>query len=187
MDALWFQILEVIHGIRHFLDAVFSPLNELGPMAAIFLIAFLTVIITKVLTKTFKTKRYLELKEEFEYWYNIRSTALKADGDPEEGKQLAKNIDSAKLNQVYYNLFFEGLMISLLTKYIPILLMLAYVNEAYKPRNLVELFGQKYIFTIMESNGEAVHVGAAFWFIISVVMIYLGWFLIGRLRENFLS
>ncbi|MBC8457826.1 MAG: hypothetical protein H8D67_07515 [Deltaproteobacteria bacterium] len=107
--------------------------------------------------------------------------------DYDKGKRLARNIDQAKLNQVYYNYFFEGFMLGIATKYLPILLVLAYVNEAYKSSNLQKLFGREYIFKFGSSNGEAVLIGAIFWFIVSVVLIFLGWFIIGRIYRKYVK
>lgn len=179
LDILWLKIVVLVHYIAKFLDFIFAPLNLLGPAAAIFIIAFITVIITKFLSKKFKTKRYLELQKEFRHWYNIRQEAQKCE-DPEKAKLLAKNIDQAKLNKVYYDYFFEGFMLNLLTRYLPIFTMMAYVNEAYKPSNLLKLFGQDYIFKFGTSNGEAIVIGAIFWYVISIILIYLGWFVIKK-------
>jgi len=108
LDSLWLNILVLVHYIKTFLDLIFAPLNSLGPAFAIFTIAFITVIITKILTKAFITKRYKELKKNFEYWHNVRQEAMKCE-DREKAKSLAKNIDQAELNRAYYDFFLEGL------------------------------------------------------------------------------
>lgn len=174
LDTVWFKIVAAVHYIRAFLDIIFAPLNSLGPTFAIFVIAFLTVLITKFLTKHFKTKRYKKLQKEFVYYYNLRQEALKCE-DREKGKLLAKNIDQAELNKVYYNYFLEAFLNSLLTKYLPIFSFLAYVNESYSPKNLMKLFGREYVFKFSSFGGEEIYVGAAFWFIISILLVYLGW------------
>ena len=179
LDSLWFKIMDLIHYFVCFLDYIFAPLNFLGPVFAISTIAFITVVITKILTKVFKTKRYEALKKEFKHWYDIRQEATKCE-DPEKAKLLARNIDQAKLNQVYYNFFFEGFMLGLATKYLPIFSFLAYVNEAYKAENLMKLFGRDYIFRFAGSGPKPVLVGSIFWFIVSILLIYLCWFLIER-------
>ncbi len=104
--------------------------------------------------------------------------------DHEKAKLLAKNIDQAKLNQVYYNFFFEGFMLGLATKYLPIFSFLAYVNEAYKAENLMKLFGRDYIFRFAGSGGEPVVVGSIFWFVVSILLVYLGWFIIKRVYST---
>ena len=180
LDTLWLKIVAGVHYIKTFLDIIFAPLNALGPIFAIFIIALVTVLIAKFLTKHFKTERYKKLQKEFVHYYNLRQEALKCE-DREKGKLLAKNIDQAELNKVYYNYFFEGFLNGLLTKYLPIFSFLAYVNEAYRPKNLLKLFGREYVFKFGHAGGEGIYVGALFWFILSIVMIYLGWFLIRRL------
>ena len=109
LDIIWLKILFGIQYLKDFLDVIFGPLNALGPVVAISAIALSAVMSAKVLTKLFKTKRYIELQKEFTYWFNIRQEAVKCD-DPEKARLLAKNIDQAKLNRLYYDYFFEGLL-----------------------------------------------------------------------------
>lgn len=177
MDSLWFKIEILIHHVKAFLDLIFGPLNALGPAPAIFIIALLTVLLTKLLSAKFNTRRYKMLTEQFQYWYNVRQEASKFE-DHEKAKRLARNIDQAELNRVYYDYFFEGLMKSLFTKYLPIFLMLAYVNDAYASGNLMKHFGREYIFQIPRSAGDPVRVGAVFWFAVSLFIIYMVWPLI---------
>jgi uncharacterized membrane protein (DUF106 family) len=179
LDIVWFKIIDFFHSVASLLDVVFAPLNAMGPAFTIFTIALLTVIITKFLTGTFKTKRYQELKKEFEHWFNIRQEALKCD-DSEKAKLLAKNIDQAKLNQVYWDYFLEGFLISLVTRLLPIFSFFAYVNEAYKLENLTKLFGREYVFKFKGVNQELFLVGAGLWFVLSLLLIYLAWFIIKR-------
>jgi len=183
LDIVWFKIIDFFHYVASLIDAVFAPLNALGPAFTIFTIAFLTVVITKILTSAFKTRRYQELKKEFEHWYNIRREALKCD-DSEKAKLLAKNIDQAKLNQVYWDYFLEGFLISLVTRLLPVFSFFAYVNEAYKLENLMKLFGREYVFKFRGLNGEAFFVRAGLWFVLSILLIYLGWFIIKKLTAQ---
>jgi uncharacterized membrane protein (DUF106 family) len=183
LDIVWFKIIDFFHYVASLLDAVFAPLNALGPAFTIFIIAFLTVGITKILTRTFKTRRYQELKKEFEHWYNIRREALKC-VDSEKAKLLAKNIDQAKLNQVYWDYFLEGFLIRLVTRLLPIFSFFAYVNEAYNLENLMTLFGREYVFKFRGLNGEAFFIGAGLWFVLSILLIYLGGFIIKRLLSQ---
>jgi len=107
LDIVWFKILAGVQYGKELLDILFSPLNLLGPAMAILLIAAVTVVCTRFLTKNIKTRRYRELQKEFLHWYNLRQEALNCE-DPDKGKLLAKNIDQGKLNRVYYDYFFEG-------------------------------------------------------------------------------
>ena len=172
LDVIWFKIVAGIYHLKDLLDLVFGPLNTLGPAVAILLIALVTVVITKSLSKVFKTRRYRELQKEFKHWFNIRQEAMKCE-DREKAKRLAKNIDQAKLNKVYYDYFFEGLLNNIVTKYLPILLLLAYVNETYRPANLLKLFGREYVFRLGHFGEHTLFVGSIFWFMISIVIIYL--------------
>lgn len=179
-DIVWLKILVLINALVKGLDFIFAPLNPLGPAAVIFVIVLLTVASTKFLSKIYKTKRYLKLQKEFQYWYDLRNEALTCK-DPEKGKALAKNIDHARLNKVYYDYFFEGLLNSIPTKYLPILIMLAYVNEAFKPDKLLENFGRNYILKFVNYNGNVIKIGAVFWFVVCMLLVYPVWSVIGRL------
>jgi uncharacterized membrane protein (DUF106 family) len=172
LDAIWYKIVTGIHHLKDLLDFIFGPLNTLGPAVAILLIALVTVVITKSLSKVFKTRRYRELQQEFRHWFNIRQEAMNCD-DPEKSRLLAKNIDQAKLNKVYYDYFFEGLLNNIVTKYLPILLLLAYVNETYQPANLRKLFGREYVFKLGQIGEHTLFMGSIFWFLISIVLVYL--------------
>ena len=183
---MWLKILILVQYFVKCLDFILAPLNPFGPAVVILTLVFVTVAATKYLSKNYKTKRYLALKKEFEYWFNLRNEALTCE-DPKKGKELAKNIDQAKLNKVYYDYFFEGLLSSLLTKYLPIFIMLAYVNEAFKPDNLLKKFGREYIFKFVNFNGETIFVGPVFWFVLSMLLVYLVWFLIGKLYADHLK
>ncbi len=186
LDSLWLNILVLVHYLKTFLDLIFAPLNSLGPAFAIFIIAFITVIITKILTKAFITRRYKELKKNFEYWYNMRQEAMKCE-DREKAKLLAKNIDQAELNKAYYDYFFEGFLIRLMTRLLPIFSFIAYVNEAYKASNLLKLFGREYVFKFKSYSGEDVVVGAVFWFVISIFLVYLGWFIVRKIWSKYFT
>jgi hypothetical protein len=186
LDIIWMKVLLVIQYFVKVLDFILAPLNPFGPAVVILTIVFMTIAATKFFSKIYKTKRYNELKKEFNYWFNLRKEALTCE-DPEKGKELAKNIDQAKLNKVYYDYFFEGLLNSLLTKYLPILIMLAYVNEAYKPNKLLKNFGREYIFKFINYDGEAILIGAVFWFVLSMLLVYLTWYIIAQLYAKHLK
>jgi hypothetical protein len=173
MDNLWLKIEAAVQVLRGLLDAAFGPLDALGPGPAIFAIALVTVLVTKVLSKTIRTRRHARLKKEFIYWHELRKEAMKAP-DAEKGRMLAKNIDQAKLNRVYYDYFFESLMLSLATKYLPILVFAAYVNETFRPAAMEALFGRTVVFQLPWS-GQPVPVGPVFWFVISLAGIYICW------------
>ncbi len=182
LDSIWFTIVKLVGYIVKFLDLITSPLDKLGPLLAISFLTLLTYIITKYLSR-FKTKRYKRLQKEFVYWYNLRNEALKCN-DPEKGKALAKNIDQAELNKVYYDYFFEGLLNSLITKYLPLLSMLAYVNEKYKPENLLKLFGRNYVFKF-NYFGKPILVGSVAWFILSLIIIYIIFFMVKLVLKKY--
>jgi hypothetical protein len=156
------------------MDIVVGPFNIMGPAAVIFLLTFLTVCLTKLFKRVYTTKRYQTLKKEFEHWSEVRKAAMNID-DPEKGKRMARNIDQAKLNKVYYDYFFEGLLNNVLTTILPILLMAAYVNEAYNPEKLQILFGRSHVFSIPGTGDDSILVGALFWYVLSLILVHVLW------------
>lgn len=183
MDLLWLKIVTAAAYGKGALDIAFSPLHALGPAVAIFIIALLTVAITKLLSRTFVTRRYKELKENFRHWYHIRQEALKCD-EGEEGRRLARNIDQSELNRLYYDYFFEGFMLGLATRVLPIMIILAYVNEAFQPDRLAALFNQPYIFQLGAGGESPLPVGSVFWFVLSILLVYIGWGVIKKLYQR---
>ncbi|NOR10218.1 MAG: hypothetical protein GQ541_01865, partial [Desulfovibrionaceae bacterium] len=94
---------------------------------------------------------------------------------------LARNIDQAKLNRVYYDYFLEGFLLGLMRNVLPIFLMVTYINEYYRAEELSRLFGKGYLFSIPITGGEPVMVGAVFYYIISLLLTYLSWYVSKKL------
>ncbi len=176
IDIIWFKILDGIDYIVKIVDTLIAPLNILGPAAIIFLIVLVMVCITKFLSKAYTTKRYLELQEKYKHWLALRQEALACE-DRAKGKALAKNIDQAELNKAYYDYFFEGFLKNIITTIFPVLITAAYVIKSYNPDKLMENFGRNYIFKFSNSGSEPIIIGALFWFVISLFLVHLVWFL----------
>jgi hypothetical protein len=175
LDSIWLQIIIAIDHAMAVMDALMSPINAaLGPAAAIMLLVIATVALTRFFSKRFTTKRYQSLQAEFQHWHSLRQEAIQCE-DPEKGKALARNIDQAKLNRVYYDYFFEGLMINIITKYLPVLVMMAYVNEAYRPAKLSADYGREALFQLPSQSGEPLMVGALVWFVACLLTVHLAW------------
>ena len=179
LDILWFKIVAGVSYIVGLMDHILVPLNPLGPGWIILILVLLTVCFTKTFSRYYTTKRYLKLEKEFKHWYNLRREALSCE-DREKGKALAKNIDQAKLNKVYYDFFFEGLLKNILTTYLPIFCMAAYVNETFRTDKMIEKFGREYVFRFSNNSAEPVVVGALFWFVISLLATYLIWYIAAK-------
>ena len=174
MDTLWNYIMAMIQYGASLFDQLLTPLHVFGPIFILTLLALITVLITKMLNRVIITKRYVELEKEFKHWYDIRQEAMKCE-DPEKAKLLAKNIDQAKLNKVYYDFFFEGFMLGLVRNVLPIFVMVAYINEYYRAEELSRIFGKGYLFSVPSFGGEPVMVGAVFYYIITLLLTYLVW------------
>lgn len=182
LDMLWMQVEFGLESIATALDTLLNPVEVLGPAGVVLILALATTGITKVLSKAYRTRRHKHLKEEFLHWQSVRQAAM-ATEDREKGKAMAKNIDQAKLNQVYYDYFFEGLMKSLVTTILPALLVVAYLSRTYTRESLEARFGSQWIFTL--GNGpDAFHIGTLLWYLIcmpaSFVLFVLVAFLIKK-------
>ena len=183
LDIVWLKIVDLVLLVVRGMDMVVAPFNILGPAAVIFLLTFLTVCLTKLFKRVYTTKRYQILKKEFEHWSELRKQAVKI-GDREKGNRMARNIDQAKLNKVYYDYFFEGLLNNVLTTILPVLLMAAYVNEAYNPERLLKLFGRSHVLGIPKSGGDPILVGALFWYVLSLILVHVLWAIGKRLFKK---
>jgi len=174
LDEIWAYIERFITVSVTWIDGFLSPLEKLGPSVLIFLLALFTVLITYLLRRVYTTKRYQELKEKFDYWYQLRQKAT-SHADKEKGKAIAKNIDQAELNRVYYDFFFEGLLKNLITTWLPIFLTLAYVNTVYQTESLLHRFGQEFLFNVgfVSFGPTPQKIGSVFWFVISVILSFL--------------
>ena len=172
LDRVWEVILNFLNKSVVFIDNIFSPLEFLGPGVVIFLMAFLIVCITRVVSRYYVTKRFITLKKEFKHWQGIREEAMKHP-DREKGKRLARNIDKAELNKVYYDYFFEGLLKNFITNVIPILFMATYVTTVYTPATLLKRFGDEWVFSF--SIGESFHmdISSLFWFVICIILSFI--------------
>ncbi len=185
LDTLWFNILAGLDVGSNLAIRILAPLNFLGPAPLIFLITLVLVTVTKTLTGLYSTRRYRELKKNYEHWFELRRQAL-AGEDREKGKALAKNIDQAELNKAYYDFFFEGFLKNMLTTIFPVLLTATFVGKAYNPANLLKTFGQPHIFRFMDTSGKPVVISAFFWFVISLLAVHILWFIGARVyKRNF--
>ena len=184
LDALWEYIAAAIQFCGQSLYGFLENLHFLGPAVLIGLLAFATVIVTKFLNRWIVTKRYLELEKDFHYWVEIRQEAMKCE-DTEKGKRMARNIDQATLNRAYYDYFFEGLLLGIARKILPIFFMFAFINEFYRPTKMLQVFGREYVLQLPSTTGEPLLVGAVFWYFICLLGGYLLWSLGARFLRNF--
>lgn len=183
LDTIWEYLAA---GFLYVADTFFSFLQHLhflGPALLIFLLALGTICVTKLLAKVIVTKRYVELEEKFLYWKKIREEAMQFE-DREKANRMARNIDQAELNRAYYDYFFEGFMLGIARKIIPIFFMFAFINEYYRTENLTTLFGRGYVLQIPTTSGEPLLVGGVFWYLISLFLGYLLWLITGRIIKK---
>ena len=172
LDKVWELIYAFLSSTVVFLDTLLSPLEFLGPGAVIFLLAFLVVIFTRILSQFYVTKRYIRLEKEYRYWQGIREEAMKHP-DSTKGKRLARNVDKAELNKAYYDYFFEGLLKHFIVNVLPILLMVSYITKIYTPQTMLKRFGEKWVFSFSFGSSSPIDVGSLLWFVICLILSFI--------------
>lgn len=175
LDIIWEYVYAAILFLAGSLDSLLSPIHNLaGPEIVIVLLALTTVLTTKFLGKKCRTKRHIKLEEEFHHWLGVREEAMRCE-DREKGSRMARNIDQAKLNRSYYDYFLEGLLLGLATMYMPIFMVISYVNTFYRPERLMALTGKEYIMQFSSSGSEPILIGSIFFYFVSLISFYLCW------------
>lgn len=183
LDILWGYI---IVGLQHLGDGLFylvHYLHFLGPAPVISLLALCTVCLTKFLDRTIITKRYIELEKAFNDTLKLREEAQNFE-DREKGARMARNIDKAELNRVYYDYFFEGLLLGIARRIAPIFFVTAFINEYYRPERMQEMFGQRFVLQIPTTSGTPVPMGGVFWYFISLISGYILWAVAARILRK---
>ncbi len=184
LDIVWENLYSTFLFLTSQLDILLSPIHKaFGPGSVIILLAIVTVSITKIMSRKFRTKRHIKLEEDFHYWLSVREEAMQCE-DREKGRRMAKNIDQAKLNRSYYDYFFEGLLLSLANTYLPVLLVMSYINRYYRPERLMELTGKDYVLQFGSSNGEPILVGSIFFYLCILLSTHLVWALVVGIMER---
>lgn len=185
LDIIWEYMYAAILTFAGMVDTLLSPIHNLaGPAFVLILLAFITVLSTKFLGKKCRTKRHIMLEEDFNHWLGVREEAMRCE-DREKGSRMARNIDKAKLNRAYYDYFLEGLLLSFATMYLPILMVMSYVNTFYRPERLMELIGQEYIYQFGSSGGEPQLIGSIFFYFVALLSFYLGWAILKKTIEHY--
>lgn len=174
LDLAWHYIAGAMTYCGQTFFNLLQHLHFLGPAILIGLLALLTVAFTKLLSKYIVTKRFKALEKEFHYWVQVRDEALKL-SDREKGKMMARNIDQATLNKAYYDYFFEGLLLGIARKVLPIFFMFAFINEFYRPVRMLEIFGREYVVKMGSISGEPIFVGTVFWYIMMILAAFIFW------------
>jgi hypothetical protein len=185
LDIIWEYIYAAILGFAGMVNSLLSPIHTLaGPAFVLILLAFITVLFTKFLSKKCRTKRHIMLEEDFNHWLGVREEAMRCE-DREKGSRMARNIDQAKLNRAYYDYFLEGLLLGFATMYLPILMVMSYVNTFYRPERLMELIGRGYIFQFGSSGGQPQPIGSIFFYFVALLSFYLGWAILKKTLEHY--
>lgn len=184
LDTIWEQLAAGFIFLGDTFFGLVSHLHFLDPAILIALLAFATVAVTKVLSRLIVTRRYLELEKKFNYWVELRNQALECE-DHEKGRRMARNIDQAELNKAYYDYFFEGLLLGIARRVIPIFFVFGFINEYYRPEKMIEMFGREYMLRFGATGDNPVLIGSVFWFFICLLLIFIFWAIAASfLRKN---
>ncbi len=187
MDTLLDQLWDfLVIGFTAVGDACFSLLSQLhfaGPTVLFFGLAAGTVLLTKVLNRVLITRRFVSLEKNYHQWLTLREQALQCE-DGDKGRLLARNIDQAELNKAYYDYFFEGLLLGLARKVIPIYFVFAFLNTYYRQEYLQEYFGRPFVLRLPHPGGDPLLIGAVFWYFLCLLSCYLLWGLGGKWLHN---
>ncbi len=170
LDWLWLLIVSFFTTASEAFFTFTSLFHPYGAVITISAIAFQGVCITKLLNRVIITRRYKELEKEFTYWHTLRQEAMHCE-DVIKGRRMAQNIDQAKLNKAYYDYFFEGFLLGMARKVIPLFFLFAFVNEMYRPQQMVAIFGRNYVLAV--GGEEPLLIGAVLWFFLSLLGGYL--------------
>jgi len=171
LDSAWAWIEIGINNAIIFLDTVLSPFHFMGPELLIFFLVLITIFFSRFFIKHYNTRRYIQLKQNFDYWFELRQVATNH-ADSQKGKAIAKNIDQAELNRAYYDFFFEGLLKSLITTWLPLFCTLSYVNRSFTPERMTKTFGRESLFMFHGHTVFPWEIPSIFWFFISLALIY---------------
>ncbi len=183
LDTLWEILAAGFNTLGDTLFSILQNLHFLGPIFLISLLALCTVLVTKLLNRLIITKRYIELEKIYQKWFQLRQEAMNCE-DKGKGKRMARNIDKAELNKAYYDYFFEGLLLGIARKIIPIFFVFAFINEYYRTENLLTIFGREYVLQMPSGSGESILIGGIFWYFLSLLTGYLLWFVVSRFLRN---
>jgi uncharacterized membrane protein (DUF106 family) len=184
LDKAWEYLAAGFHLAGDTFFALLLNFHFLGPAMLIALLALCTVLLTKTLNRLIITKRYLELEKQFHYWVGIREQAVQYE-DRDKGSRMARNIDKAELNRAYYDYFFEGLLLGIARKIIPIFFVFAFINEYYQPEKMLAMFGQEHVMQTVSTSGDPVLIGGVAWYFICLLGSYLAWSVVSRLYKKY--
>ena len=177
-DRLWFKITPVFSWISESLGAIFYPFMLLGPVLGISCIAAVTYGITKIISKLYKSARLERLQGEFEKLKEMRKEAHQI-GD----KQVCKGLDD-EMDKIYFDILWASILRGSATISIPILAMLCWVWSYFSPERLQTIYGKGYIIKLPFKIGVYDHIGATFWFLISLFFVWLIYAVIIRKRQK---
>lgn len=184
LDTIWEYLVTGFIFLGDTLFTLLQHLHPLGPVLIMSLLGVCTVGLTKLLNRFIITKRYIELEKTYNHWLELRQEAMRCE-DKVKGSRMARNIDKAELNKAYYDYFFEGLLLGIARKVIPIFFVFAFINEYYRPENMLSLFGREYVMQITSTSGEPVLIGAVFWYFLSLLTGYLVWSITAVLLKRY--
>jgi uncharacterized membrane protein (DUF106 family) len=177
-DQLWFKIAPIFSWISESLGVIFYPFMLLGPILGIACIAAVTYGATKTIAKLYKPARLKRLQNEFKKLEEMRKEAHRI-GD----KQVCKGLDD-EMDKIYFDMLWASIIRGGITVSIPIMAMLCWVWSYFSPERLQALYGRSYVIKLPFKVGIYDYMGAAIWFLISLVLLWCSYTIIYRTRKK---
>lgn len=165
-DQVWFKIAPIFSWISDFMGAIFYPFMLLGPVVGIACIAAATYGITRIISKLFKPAKLQRLQNEFKKLEDMRKEAHRI-GD----KQVCKGLDD-EMDRIYFDILWASIQRGGAVYSIPIMAMLCWVWSYFSPERLETLYGKGYIIKLPFKLGVYDHIGAGFWFLITLFFVW---------------
>ena len=149
----------------------------LGSAAGILCIAAVTFGATKLISKFYKPARLKRLQGEFEKLKEMRKEARRI-GD----KQVCKGLDE-EMDKIFFDILWASIIRGGVTISLPILAMLCWVWSYFSAERLLIMYGNPYIIKLPFKLGIYDHIGAGFWFIISLFFVWCIYAVIRKLGK----
>lgn len=165
-DQLWFKIAPIFSWISNFMGAIFYPFMLLGPMVGIACIASATYGIIKIISKLYKPTKLQKLQNEFKELEEMRKEAHRI-GD----KQVCIGLDD-EMDKIYFDILWASIIRGGVVCSVPIMAMLCWVWSYFSPERLETMYGKGYIIKLPFKLGVYDHIGAGFWFLLSLFFVW---------------
>ncbi|MBW1666569.1 MAG: hypothetical protein JRI79_08670 [Deltaproteobacteria bacterium] len=177
-DRLWLRIAPLFSTASSLLGAAFSPFMLLGPELGIASIAALTYIVTRILSRLYSPRAIEKLQEEFNKLKEMREEAAS-----HGAKEVCKGLDD-EMDKIYFEQMRVSIVRGSAVHSIPMLAMLCWVWSYFSPETLQRMYGKPYVVKLPFTIGIYDHIGAGFWFVICLGLVWALAVAVKRVRRK---